>query len=80
MSCMLTLFVSSAGNSEIAALSDTVVGEEIHEMYEDAGFLRQKFPYSYRAAEFGQDPSTGKWARRFKSSDSSSERVKEFSG
>ncbi|CAI5738585.1 unnamed protein product [Hyaloperonospora brassicae] len=66
--------------TEMAALSDTVVGEEIYEMCDDAGFLRKEFPYSYRAAEFGQDSSTGKWVRRFKSSDSSPERVKEFSG
>ena len=80
LSCTLTMFVSFAGRSELAALADVVVGEEIHEMYSDASSLRQHFPYSYRSAEYGQDPATGKWVRRFKLNDSSPELVAEFSG
>ncbi|KAI9908535.1 hypothetical protein PsorP6_004254 [Peronosclerospora sorghi] len=65
---------------ELAAFSKTEVGEEIHEMYEDARFLRQNFPYSYRTAEFFKDPATGKWKRCIKSSNASTEIVKDFSG
>jgi hypothetical protein len=54
------------------------VGEEIHEIYEDARFLRQNFPYNYRTADFQQDPATGKWVRRIKFD--SSVLVHEFSG
>ncbi|OWZ24762.1 Flavin-binding monooxygenase [Phytophthora megakarya] len=66
--------------TELAALSNFEVGEEIHEIYEDARFLRQNFPYNYRTAEFQQDENTGKWVRRIKSSDSPSELVEKFSG
>ncbi|KAG6969313.1 hypothetical protein JG687_00003289 [Phytophthora cactorum] len=65
--------------TELAALSNFEVGEEIHEIYEDARFLRQNFPYNYRSAEFRQDEATGKWVRSIKSSDSASELVVEFS-
>ncbi|EEY69261.1 flavin-binding monooxygenase-like protein [Phytophthora infestans T30-4] len=64
----------------LAALSNFQVGEEIHEIYEDARFLRQNFPYNYRTAEFTQDEATGKWVRRIKSRDSPSELVEKFSG
>ncbi|POM70227.1 Flavin-binding monooxygenase-like protein, partial [Phytophthora palmivora] len=66
--------------TELAALSDFQVGEEIHEIYEDARFLRQSFPFNYRTAEYQQDETTGKWVRRIKSNDSPSELVEEFSG
>ncbi|KAL3667997.1 hypothetical protein V7S43_006871 [Phytophthora oleae] len=66
--------------TELAALSNFKVGEEIHEIYEDARFLRQNFPYTYRTAEYRQDEVTGKWVRRIKSSASPSELVEEFSG
>ncbi|KAG7388700.1 Flavin-containing monooxygenase FMO GS-OX1 [Phytophthora pseudosyringae] len=66
--------------TELAALSNFEVGEEIHEIYEDARFLRQNFPCSYRTAEFRQDEATGKWVRHIKSGDSSSQLVEEFSG
>ncbi|KAI9915305.1 hypothetical protein PsorP6_007349 [Peronosclerospora sorghi] len=65
---------------EFAAFSKSEVGEEIHEMYEYARFLRQNFPYSYRTAEFFKDPATGKWKRCIKSSNASTEIVEEFSG
>ncbi|KAJ8578602.1 hypothetical protein ON010_g599 [Phytophthora cinnamomi] len=65
--------------TELAALSNFEVGEEIHEIYEDARFLRTNFPYDYRTAEFRQDPTTGKWVRRIKNSDTS-ELVEQFSG
>ncbi|KAI9908421.1 hypothetical protein PsorP6_004339 [Peronosclerospora sorghi] len=65
---------------ELAAFSKTEVGEEIHEMYEYARFLRQNFPYSNRTAEFFKDPATGKWKRCIKSRNASTEIVKEFSG
>ncbi|POM77811.1 Flavin-binding monooxygenase-like protein [Phytophthora palmivora] len=58
--------------TELAALSDFEVGEEIHEIYEDARFLRQNFPFNYRTAEYQQDETTGKWVRRIKSNDSPS--------
>ncbi|KAL4175787.1 hypothetical protein KRP22_000746 [Phytophthora ramorum] len=64
--------------TELAALSNIEVGEEIHEIYEDARFLRQNFPFSYRSAEFREDPATGKWVRRIKSTDSDSELVQQF--
>ncbi|ETK89642.1 hypothetical protein F441_06537 [Phytophthora nicotianae CJ01A1] len=66
--------------TELAALSNFEVGEEIHEIYEDSRFLRQNFPYAYRTAEFQQDKTTGKWVRRIKSSEPPSELVAEFSG
>ncbi|EGZ23771.1 hypothetical protein PHYSODRAFT_311009 [Phytophthora sojae] len=65
--------------TELAALSNFEVGEEIHEIYEDARFLRTNFPFNYRTAEFRQDPVTGKWVRRITNSESS-ELVEEFSG
>ncbi|RLN51684.1 hypothetical protein BBJ28_00023622 [Nothophytophthora sp. Chile5] len=65
--------------AELAALSDTEVGEEIHEMYEDARYLRLNFPYEYRTAEYRQDPSTNKWVRRLHpSADPSTELVQSF--
>ncbi|CAI5704250.1 unnamed protein product [Peronospora effusa] len=66
--------------TELAAFSNTEVEEAIHEIYEDARFLRQNFPYNYRSAEYRRDLVTRKWVRRFKPSDSSPEFVKEFSG
>ena len=80
MSCILTLFVLFDGRSELAGPADMVVGEEIHEMFRDAQFIRVNFPQSYRFVEYGQDPTTGKWIRRFKPNDSSPELVVEFSG
>ncbi|KAE9326908.1 hypothetical protein PF008_g16530 [Phytophthora fragariae] len=65
--------------TELAALTNFEVGEEIHEIYEDARFLRTNFPFNYRTAEFRQDLVTGKWVRRIKSPNSS-ELVEEFSG
>ncbi|KAG7402321.1 Flavin-containing monooxygenase FMO GS-OX1 [Phytophthora boehmeriae] len=65
--------------TELAAFSNTKVGEEIHEMYEDARYLRTNFPYRYRTAEFRQDPASGKWVRRIASADSSSDLVQSFS-
>uniref|UniRef100_M4B934 Uncharacterized protein n=1 Tax=Hyaloperonospora arabidopsidis (strain Emoy2) TaxID=559515 RepID=M4B934_HYAAE len=66
--------------TELAGPADMVVGEEIHEMFRDAQFIRVNFPQSYRFVEYGQDPTTGKWVRRFKPNDSSPELVVEFSG
>ena len=65
---------------ELAAFSNTEVEEAIHEIYDDARYIRQKYPYNYRTAEYRQDPVERKWVRRIKSSDSSPELVKEFSG
>lgn len=64
--------------TELAALSDFEVDREIHEMYEDARFLRQTFPYNYRSAEFCKDEAEGKWIRRIKASGSPLELVAEF--
>ncbi|KAF4322358.1 hypothetical protein BBO99_00000049 [Phytophthora kernoviae] len=64
--------------TELAAFSNAKVGEEIHEMYEDARYLRTNFPFRYRTAEFRQDPASGKWVRRIVSADSSSELVHSF--
>ncbi|KAJ8578606.1 hypothetical protein ON010_g601 [Phytophthora cinnamomi] len=55
--------------TELGARSGTVVDENIHEMYEDAAYLRVNFPHDFRSADFSLDPSTGKWTRRHKSSD-----------
>ncbi|EEY57159.1 flavin-binding monooxygenase-like protein [Phytophthora infestans T30-4] len=66
--------------TELAALSNFQLGEEIHEIYEDARFFRQNLPYNYRAAVFTQDEATGKWVRGIKSRDSPSELVEKFSG
>ncbi|RLN51685.1 hypothetical protein BBJ28_00023621, partial [Nothophytophthora sp. Chile5] len=71
--------VALANHRELAARSGTVVGEEIHEMFDDAAYLRVNFPHDFRTAEFRQDPSTGKWVRRLKpSADPTAELVKTF--
>ncbi|RLN87079.1 hypothetical protein BBJ28_00017926 [Nothophytophthora sp. Chile5] len=71
--------VALAHHRELAARSGTVVGEEIHEMFDDAAYLRVNFPHDFRTAEFRQDPSTGKWVRRLKpSADPTAELVKTF--
>ncbi|KAE8914840.1 hypothetical protein PF005_g17478 [Phytophthora fragariae] len=55
--------------TELGARSGTIVDENIHEMYEDAAYLRVNFPHDFRSADFSQDPVTGKWVRRHKPSD-----------
>ncbi|KAK1939230.1 Flavin-containing monooxygenase FMO GS-OX1 [Phytophthora citrophthora] len=50
--------------TEVGAFSGTVVDENIHEMYEDAAYLRVNFPHDFRTADFSLDPATGKWTRR----------------
>jgi hypothetical protein len=65
---------------ELAAYSDAVVDENIHEMYEDAAYLRVNFPHDFRSADFSVDPATGKWVRRHKPSvDAPADLVKVFS-
>ncbi|OWZ24763.1 Flavin-binding monooxygenase [Phytophthora megakarya] len=59
--------------------SGTVVDENIHEMYEDAAYLRVNFPHDFRSAEFSLDPATGKWVRRHKPSTKAADLVKVFS-
>lgn len=53
-------------SSEVGAFSGTFVDENIHEMYEDAAYLRVNFPHDFRSADFSLDPATGKWTRRHK--------------
>ncbi|KAG1708230.1 hypothetical protein DVH05_024913 [Phytophthora capsici] len=52
--------------TEVGAFSGTFVDENIHEMYEDAAYLRVNFPHDFRSADFSLDPATGKWTRRHK--------------
>ncbi|CEG41973.1 flavin-binding monooxygenase-like protein [Plasmopara halstedii] len=62
--------------TELANLSNFKVDREIYEMYEDACYLRQNFPYSYRSAEFRRDEARKKWTRQINVS--STELVAEF--
>ncbi|KAG7388703.1 Flavin-containing monooxygenase FMO GS-OX1 [Phytophthora pseudosyringae] len=65
--------------TELGARSGTVVDENIHEMYEDAAYLRVNFPHNFRSADFSLDPASGKWTRRHKPSTDAADLVKVFS-
>ncbi|KAH7476826.1 hypothetical protein PRIC2_000698 [Phytophthora ramorum] len=65
--------------TELGARSGTVVDENIHEMYEDAAYLRVNFPHDFRSADFSLDPVTGKWVRRHKPNAGAADLVKVFS-
>ncbi|KAG7390148.1 Flavin-containing monooxygenase FMO GS-OX1 [Phytophthora pseudosyringae] len=71
--------VGEAYISELGAYSGTAVDVNIHDMYEDAAYLRVNFPHDFRSAEFSQDPDSGKWVRRYKpSADPAADLVKVF--
>lgn len=63
--------------TELAARSNSVVDDNIHEMYADAAYVRVNFPHTFRTAEFRKE--NGKWVRRIKSTeDPAAELVKVF--
>ncbi|KAG3106030.1 hypothetical protein PC121_g154 [Phytophthora cactorum] len=47
--------------TELGVRSGTFVEENIHDMYEDAAYLRVNFPHDFRSADFSMDPASGKW-------------------